>query len=222
MKPVSLCSAVMLFVLCSHALAAETGALAVYTVPGNTRGNEFTLTMANSSPSLSAEMIAVTPVHHSRAITFTTARQTIKLLAPQKENDLTFLFDVGREAKAGSKDTVVFQAMDKAGIIWSKSVVFAYAGPTVYSLEQNYPNPFNPRTVIRYQLPEDSKITLTVYDIVGREVIRLIDGVEQAGYLDTQFDARRSASGVYFCRMVASSVAGGRTYIKTIKMMVLK
>ncbi|HEY9167517.1 MAG TPA: T9SS type A sorting domain-containing protein [Candidatus Kryptonia bacterium] len=82
--------------------------------------------------------------------------------------------------------------------------------PVVFSLSQNYPNPFNPATVISYQLPVVSRVTLKVFDIRGREIATLVDGRESAGYHEVKFDGSRLPSGVYFVRLTAGSFSATR------------
>jgi hypothetical protein len=75
--------------------------------------------------------------------------------------------------------------------------------PRTFSLAQNYPNPFNPVTSIKYSVPKQSLVKLIVYDILGREVAKLVNEVKQAGNYSVSFDASSYASGVYFYRMEA-------------------
>jgi V8-like Glu-specific endopeptidase len=75
--------------------------------------------------------------------------------------------------------------------------------PLGYALMNPYPNPFNPKTVISYQLPVKSYLTLKVYDILGREVTTLVNEVKPAGSYSVQWTAHGMPSGVYFCRLQA-------------------
>ncbi len=77
--------------------------------------------------------------------------------------------------------------------------------PTEPFLAQNYPNPFNPTTTISYQLPAVSALTLNVYDVLGREVARLVNGVQSAGSHSINFDGSSFRSGVYFYRIQAGA-----------------
>ncbi len=88
--------------------------------------------------------------------------------------------------------------------------------PTVYSLEQNFPNPFNPETTIPYMLPERAHVQLSVYDLLGREVATLVNGVMEAGVHSASFNGAQLSSGVYFYRMEAGD------YKQTRKLMLMK
>jgi len=88
--------------------------------------------------------------------------------------------------------------------------------PKFTTLRMNFPNPFNPITTIKYDLSEDVHVTIKIYDILGREVMTLVDGFQEAGYKSVTLDASTLPSGVYFYRMTA----GRYTDIK--KMILLK
>jgi hypothetical protein len=75
--------------------------------------------------------------------------------------------------------------------------------PTQFALEQNYPNPFNPTTLIRYALPKESHVTLTVYSVIGQEVAKLVDEVQPAGYKEVVWDGAGFSSGIYFFQLNA-------------------
>jgi hypothetical protein len=73
--------------------------------------------------------------------------------------------------------------------------------PKEFAVSQNYPNPFNPSTVIHYALPKDVYVTLIVYDVLGREVVRLVEGKQAAGFYDVKLSGESLASGVYVYRL---------------------
>ncbi len=74
-----------------------------------------------------------------------------------------------------------------------------------YSLRQNYPNPFNPVTTIEYSIPKESKVSINVYDILGRRVRTLFDEVLAAGSYSVRFNGNGLASGVYFYELKADN-----------------
>ena len=90
------------------------------------------------------------------------------------------------------------------------------AGALNFVLSQNYPNPFNPVTRIVYTLPQNSHVSLAVYDVLGRQVTVAVDGYQSRGTHEAAIDASRLGSGVYFYRLSA----GG--YLLTRKMIVEK
>ncbi len=79
-----------------------------------------------------------------------------------------------------------------------------------------YPNPFNPSTTIEYNLHTSGRIAITVYDLLGEEVTRLVDGYEYAGRSTVRWTPNVTASGVYYCRMTSAS------YVRTEKIVLLK
>ncbi|MGA2624160.1 MAG: cohesin domain-containing protein [Bacteroidota bacterium] len=95
--------------------------------------------------------------------------------------------------------------------------------PREFALGQNYPNPFNPSTTIEYRLPAESKVSLKVYDMLGRVVATLADGVQQAGYKSVEWNGLDATSGVYFYRLEAMSVSGSnKSFTRIGKMLLIK
>jgi spore coat protein A, manganese oxidase len=88
--------------------------------------------------------------------------------------------------------------------------------PTSYALGQNYPNPFNPTTQIKFALPEDTHVMMTLYNSVGQNVKTILDADAPAGYHVVALDAKNLASGVYYYRLHAGS------FVSTQKMILMK
>ncbi len=103
--------------------------------------------------------------------------------------------------------------LEKVGPI---SIASPLSVPNAFSLNQNYPNPFNPVTMVSYELPVDARVSLKIYDMLGREMETLVDANQEAGVRFAEWNASGFPSGVYFCRMVAG------TYQHQIKMMLIK
>jgi hypothetical protein len=90
-----------------------------------------------------------------------------------------------------------------------------------YALEQNYPNPFNPTTIIRFGVPERSKVVLKIYDILGSEVATLMDEEMETGWYERSFNAFSLSSGVYICRIEAAPLENQSEIFVSIKKMLL-
>jgi len=92
--------------------------------------------------------------------------------------------------------------------------------PTEYTFYQNYPNPFNPVTKINYDLPVDSKVSIVIYDILGREIKKLVNNeFKPAGKYTVEFNGQMYASGVYFYRIIAE---GNKKFINAKRMVLIK
>ncbi|MDZ7626550.1 MAG: PQQ-dependent sugar dehydrogenase [Ignavibacteriaceae bacterium] len=91
-----------------------------------------------------------------------------------------------------------------------------------FRLEQNYPNPFNPSTIIRYNLPEDSEVTIKIYDSIGKEIDTIVIASQQKGFYQKTWSAEKFSSGVYLVKMNAKSLSSDKVFSKAIKMIYLK
>jgi hypothetical protein len=92
--------------------------------------------------------------------------------------------------------------------------------PEIFSIG-SHPNPFNPSTTITYQLPFDSRVQLSVFDALGRQIETLIDETKSAGFYLASFDASRYPSGVYFGRICVTPNMG-KPFVQTIKLLLTK
>lgn len=88
---------------------------------------------------------------------------------------------------------------------YSEEIEVEALTPTLFCLEQNYPNPFNPNTIISFQIPEASYLTLKIYDVLGIEIETVAEGDFQAGKHEFVFNASELSSGIYLYRIISGS-----------------
>jgi hypothetical protein len=125
-----------------------------------------------------------------------------------------------KEPPGGSKFDYRLKQIDTDGNYEYSDIIAVKIMPGQFSLNQNYPNPFNPTTVIRYAIPKDGYVTLTIYDILGRKVQTLINEKQPAGRYKKTFNASALASGIYFYRISVTGGAGN--FVKIKKMLLIK
>jgi hypothetical protein len=95
--------------------------------------------------------------------------------------------------------------------------------PKEFVLSQNFPNPFNPTTVISYQLPERSDVKLFVYDVLGREVAKLVDEMQESGYKTVTLDASNLSSGIYFYGIETTNLSDpSKSFTQVRKLILMK
>jgi len=130
---------------------------------------------------------------------------SINRVTPSSGGNYTLYMTYQKDKDAGShavgnntfvsRSSLVFRKITEAAIIGvnnNQEVV------KDYRLNQNYPNPFNPTTSITYNIPERTFVTLKVYDVNGREIMTLVNGIQSAGQQVATFSAADLASGIYF------------------------
>jgi hypothetical protein len=88
--------------------------------------------------------------------------------------------------------------------------------PADFNIQQAYPNPFNPVTTLSFALPIEAEVSLSIYNLQGREVATLIDANMDAGYHSVVWNADSYSSGMYFVKMIAGN------YVSTQKLMLVK
>jgi hypothetical protein len=138
------------------------------------------------------------------------------------ENDdtdakLTFVF---KEVEVGNEIWIDNVSMSEEGTLIGIKEDFA-SQPLEFSLSQNYPNPFNPTTTIGYNIPKANYVVLKVYDVQGKEITTLVNGLKSSGQHQISWDGKDKnglnvASGIYLYKLIAGDV------VKSNKMLLVK
>jgi len=127
----------------------------------------------------------------------------------------SYLF-VDKKVDAGSYTYRLMQKDFDGTFAYSPEVEVEVELPMTYALEQNYPNPFNPTTTIGYSIPVDNFVTIKLYDVLGNEVMTLLNEQKQAGKYEMLYNASNLASGVYYYQIQAGE------FSQTRKLMLMK
>ncbi|MBI9072469.1 MAG: T9SS type A sorting domain-containing protein [Melioribacteraceae bacterium] len=193
----------------------------IYDVEPGTSGNEIYLSLENISEGDLSSSLFVKEKSNSEFIEFTKNEVILENLKTSEIKDAYFKFDIKRDAPVNELDTLKFLISNKNGYSISKDIIVKYLPPSNFELEQNYPNPFNPSTKIRFQLPQNAKVTLKIYDILGSEVTTLINQNKTAGFHEVNWQAINYSSGTYIYQLIAE-METGVTKIDKKKMLLLK
>ena len=151
-------------------------------------------------------------------VSFGSGDTTIRVLNDSNNQVFTFTFD--REPTGLAFDPNIDIVL-KQGTT-SVSVKDPSTIPLEFMLYQNYPNPFNPSTKIVYDIAKKSYVTLKVFDILGKEIYKLENGLKETGRYSVDFDARGLSSGAYFYELKATERNSGKIFSEIKKMVVVK
>jgi hypothetical protein len=209
---------IIALLLCTYITFAQ-----IYEIPFASKGNVIELSVVNSS-TLTAEEVKVEATNVPEGIKFAEKSVTISSLKAKEEQTAAFTFSVEKTAKVNNEHTLSFIITDKNGQTWTKDIKINIAPPITYELCQNYPNPFNPTTTIEYQLPGTGtrfNVSLKVYDVIGREIVSLVNEQQEPGYYQKIFNASQLASGMYIYQLIAIDQQNSKHIFKK-KMMLLK
>jgi hypothetical protein len=153
----------------------------------------------------------------------------IEVVSPYKTITISYdvVLDVGEHmnwvlSTAGSEEYILEQESEIVVPFADRFTLEKRAViPETFALHQNFPNPFNPITSLRYDLPEQAQVTLTIYDLMGREITQLVNTTQEAGYRSVQWNATDSfgksvSAGVYLYQIRTGK------FVQTRKMVLLK
>ena len=170
-------------------------------------GKHDTLSDENGS-SMDAQNVSVRFTNLPSWLDFKSGSVMLKSIPAKSTGDAEFTFSVDKKAPVG-KDTTLTAAISSIdGQMWTKDITVSVGAPKDYKLYNNFPNPFNPSTKIAFELPKASHVTLTIYDVLGREVAENADQKYPAGYNEVTWNGlnrsgEQASSGVYFYRITA-------------------
>jgi hypothetical protein len=138
-------------------------------------------------------------------------------------NTLVATYPRSREERLARPQIATYLAAcgDRSLEIYKEPAAGTSQFPAGFSLSQNYPNPFNSMTSIRFDLPRDARVELSVFDVLGRRIATPMSDTKTAGTHSVAFDASGLASGVYFYRLSAEPIEGTASAFHAIKKLML-
>ena len=190
------------FVL-TNALVAQS----VYELPFAPMDNTIDLAVENTAW-IQVKQVKVKVEGQPDWISFNSAETIIDGLSKGEEKIASFVFSVDKKAPVKKEQKLTFVITGPNNQSWTKEITVTVAAPERFELFQNYPNPFNPVTTISYQLTTISRVTLKVYNLLGQEVVTLVDAEKEAGYHQEIWNASSVASGTYVYRLVTKDQTG--------------
>jgi hypothetical protein len=201
-------------------LLATSLLFAQHKIPFASKSNTIELTITNTS-TIEASNVEVIIVHKPEWMQIENSKYKIENVKVKESAQARFTFAVDKSALVGKAETVTFNITNAAGESWTKTLSIQVSPPEKFELFQNFPNPFNPATTISYQLPAASDVSIKIYDITGREVTTLFNGMSEAGYHQFEWNATNAASGTYIYQLVTTNLEEKSEFHRK-KMMLLK
>ncbi|MCL4540514.1 MAG: T9SS type A sorting domain-containing protein [Bacteroidetes bacterium] len=189
-------------------------------IPFGSEGNTISLSVANNA-SIEARNVSVTFTNLPSWLEFKSNSVMLKSIPAKSTEEAEFTFSADKKAPVGKDTTLTAVISTRDGQSWTKDITVSVGAPKDYKLYNNFPNPFNPSTKIAFELPKASRVTLTIYDVLGREVAEIADRNYPAGYSELTWNGMNRkgeevSSGVYFYRITAGK------WSMVMKMMSLK
>jgi hypothetical protein len=189
--------------------AADTTA---HRLPFASAGNTFALTVANTAGAPLADA-AVAVVAAPDWLSFSAVDVGVGALDADAEVEASFSFDVAAEAPVGQAGEVVFEVRSGAAIVGTRTLRVVVEPPGEVALAGPWPNPARGEARIAVDLPAAGHADVRLYDLLGREVARLVDGERAAGRHEVAFPTSALAAGLYMVRLSARDPHGRPTVV---------
>lgn len=191
----------------------------VHEIPFGSTENVLELEVSNTTDQTLEQLVL--QIDHPVWVLLRDEPAGIPILKPGETFTIKIIFDITDKAPVKDTKNLLIKVSDKEQLSWNKRIALHVNPPDQFQLLQNYPNPFNPSTNIKYMLPEPMHVTVSVYDLTGRRVARLLDSQQEPGSHNVQWNASTFASGIYFYRIVAKNPNGDKI-IQNKKMLLIK
>lgn len=169
----------------------------VYQIPFSSEGNQLELAVANvGAENMDEVEVVATAVPEWLKLD----KQRVRLtdIDPSGEDYALFDFSIDREAEVGESRLLLFEIRSGTNVIGQKEFLLAVQAPDEVKLDQNYPNPFSSQTKIGFDVTQESRVQIAVYDMLGRQVTLLVDEDLAPGHHIKEWDGSLLASGIYF------------------------
>ena len=179
----------------------------IYQVPFLSQGNSIELSIENGSL-ISFSNLSIEPSELPKWIHLSPNKHIISNIRGGEERSVRFSFSVDKQAPVKKEQILSFNLVTADGNRWKKEIKISIEEPKDFELFQNFPNPFNPTTTIGFQLPQDGKVKLNIFNLLGQEVAILIEDDLTAGYHEKIWNAEDNASGVYIYQVSITNQSG--------------
>jgi hypothetical protein len=179
----------------------------IYHVPFLSQNNSIEFSIENGS-SISLSNLSIEPSELPKWIHLSPNKHIISNLRNGEERSIRFSFSVDKQAPVKKDQILSFNIVTADGNRWKKEIKISIEQPKEFELFQNFPNPFNPKTTIGFQIPQDGKVKLNIFNLLGQEVATLIEDDLSAGYHEKIWNAEDNASGVYIYQVSITNQSG--------------
>ena len=201
------------------ALPSVSRAQDVHQLPFASSDNTIELGLSNFS-GIAASGITIRVSNIPSWLKFSATEQRIAAIKANEEMPALFSFSVDKTAPVNKEHALRFVISAPTGERWTKEITVSVAPPERFELFQNYPNPFNPATAISYQLSANSRVSLKVFDLLGREIITLAEEEQAAGYHQAVFDGSGLSSGTYVYQLMETDEQAHRQVLRKAMLLV--
>jgi hypothetical protein len=179
----------------------------IYYVSFLSQSNSIELSVENGSLSPISNL-SIEPEELPKWIHLSPNKHIISNLKDGEEKSVQFNFSVDKQAPVKKEKILSFNIVTTDGNRWRKEIKISVEQPKEFELFQNFPNPFNPTTTIGFQLPQDGKVKLNIFNLLGQEITTLIEEDLPAGYHEKIWNAEDNASGVYIYQVSITNQSG--------------